>query len=112
MPVLIGSTQVALKWNYTLSPGSQLLLTTFFIDDGTRNNDIGVISHMQNITTVFNNYRARFAISRSEVATLIINRVTERENTTFQCKIVVLGNSWVYKIRVLVNFTGENWNVQ
>jgi len=79
MSVVKGSTQVALRWNYTLSAGSNLLITTFFIIDDGNSDDIGVVSP-NNIAAVNdkNDYRTRFDISPSEVATLIINKVTER----------------------------------
>ena len=101
------STQVPLKWNYTLSPGSNLRTTTFSIDDGI-SNDIGVIYHASNAIDLYdrNDYRTRFNISRSEVATLIINEATEREEAVYQCKLTTRLNAWVYKIRV--KLTGKN----
>ena len=110
MSVEKGSTQVALRWNYTLSTGSNLLLTTFsIIDDGNRD-DIGALSP-NNIASVNdrNDYRTRFDISTSEVATLIINKVTEREEAVYQCQLTVVGNVWAYGIRVIV--LGEIYNV-
>ena len=69
-PVLNGSTQVPLRWNYTLSAGV-LILTTFSIrlNDGSFD-DIGTTS------VIFNryDYRKRFDISGSEVATLMIKK--------------------------------------
>ena len=92
-----------LRWNYTLSPGSVLSQTTFSIDDGTSDN-IGSIFHSLDATSVNdrNDYRTRFAISASEVATLIINKVTEREEAIYQCRVSVVGNTWAYNIRVIV----------
>ena len=53
-----------------------------------------------------NDYQTRFNISRSEVATLIINEVTEREDV-YQCQIETkAADTWKYNIRVTV--TGEN----
>jgi len=103
MSVVKGSTQVALRWNYTLSAGSNLLLTTFYIIDDGNSDDIGVISP-NNIASVNdkNDYRTRFDISTSEVATLIINKVTEREEAVYQCRLTVVGNVWAYEIRVIV----------
>ena len=45
---------------------------------------IGKKFHTSGITTVFdrNDFRTRFNISRSEVATLIINRVREKKRFT------------------------------
>lgn len=94
------STQVPLKWNYTLSPGSNLRTTTFSIDG----NDIGVIYHASNAIDLYD--RTRFNISRSEVATLIISKATEREEAVYQCKLSTSLKPWVYKIRV--KLTGNN----
>ena len=103
MSVINESTQVPLRWDYTLSPGSVLATTTFSIDDST-SDDIGSIFHTLNTTSVNdrNGYRTRFAISTSEVATLIINKVIEREEVVYQCKLSVVGNTWAYNIRVIV----------
>ena len=105
MQVLLGSTQVPLRWNYTLSSGT-VQLTTFYIDDGA-SDDIGYkFNGGGTSVNTKNDYQTRFTISTSEVATLIINNVTEREDATYQCKLVVQGNSWAYNIRV--NVTGKN----
>ena len=111
MPVVKGSTQVALKWTYTLSAGSNLQATTFYTIDNGTSDDIGSTFHGNNITSVNNrnDYQTRFDISRSEVATLIINKVTERENAVYGCKLTVVGNSWSYEIRV--NVLGKNVNL-
>ena len=93
-----------LKWNYILSAGSSLQLTTFSIIDGGSSNDIGFQLHGSDTATIYNNYRARFNINTSEVATLIIKRATEREETTFQCQ---LGASEAWRYRVRVKLTGK-----
>ena len=105
MPVLNGSTQVALRWSYTLPAGSQLTSTTFSFADGSIDN-IG--TRAIGITTVLdrNDYRTRFNISTSEMATLIINKVTEREERVYQCELTTASNSWRYRIRVIA--TGES----
>lgn len=100
------STQVHLKWNYILSAGSQLLSTTFSIIAEGSSNDIGVKFPGSGTPTIFNSFRARFNISTSEVATLIINRATEREETTFQCKLTTDSNTWQYRVRL--QLTGKN----
>ena len=107
MPVRNGSTQVALRWNYTITDGSVLVTTTFSIDDGSISDDIGSIFHSLDTTTIFdrNNYKSRFNISRSEVATLIIYRVTEKEEAVYQCQLETTSGKRRYKIRVIV--TGE-----
>ncbi len=112
MQALLRSTQV-LKWNYKMPIGQDLDRIVFSIDDGITVDDIGVIYHDGNgtiSTTVYdrNDYRARFNISTSEAATLIIKEVTERERATFQCKLVTVSNGeWAYKIRL--NPTGKNY---
>ena len=105
MQVLLGSTQVALRWNYALSPGTVLLSTTFFIDDGA-SDVIGNIFNGSPSVNNRNDYPARFAISASEVATLIINNVTDIEEATYKCELTVQGNTWAYNIHVTV--TGNN----
>ena len=107
MPVRNGSTQVHLRWTYTITDGSVLATTTFSIDDGSVSDGIGAIFHTLDTTTVFdkNNYKSRFNISRSEEATLIIYRVTEREEAVYQCQVATTSSTRKYKIRVIV--TGE-----
>ena len=102
MSVVKGSTQVPLRWSYTLSSGS-VTVTTFSLrlNDG-RFDSIGTASGVFNK----NDYRTRFDIVGSEVATLIINKVTEREETVYQCKLTTDSNEWNYRIRVIV--TGED----
>ena len=51
---------------------------------------------------VRNYYRTRFNISNSEVATLIINKVTEREEGVYQCELTTALNPWRHRIRVIV----------
>ena len=93
-----------LKWDYTLSPGSNLHVTTFSIYEGSTS-DIGFIVQASGIATVYTPYQARFNINTSEVATLIINRATEIEETTFQCKLQT-SNQWRYRVRV--KLTGKS----
>ena len=101
MPVIKGSTQVPLRWSYTLSSGP-VLSTTFSIrlNDGSFD-DIGAISGGNTVVFDKNDYRTRFDISGSEVATLIINKVTEREETVYQCKLTTDSNTWSYNIKVI-----------
>ena len=100
------STQVHLKWNYILSAGSDLQFTVFSIIDEGSSNDIGIKLRGSDTPTIFNNYRARFNISTSEVATLVINRATESEEATFECKLTTSSNRWQYRVRV--KLTGKN----
>ena len=105
MSVVKGSTRVPLSWSYTLSSGS-LIFTTFSLrlNDGSFD-DIGTTS----VIFKRHDYRTRFDISGSEVATLIIKNVTEREQAVYQCKLTTDSNTWSYRIRVFV--TGEHCNV-
>lgn len=100
------STQVPLKWNYILSAGSLLLSTTFSIIAEGSSNDIGVKFPGSGTPTIFNSFRGRFNISTSEVATLIINRATEREETTFQCKLTTDLDTSQYRVRL--QLTGKS----
>ena len=114
MSVVNGSTQEALKWSYNLPTGSDLRTTRFYIIKGA-SDLIGSISHDSGgdnyVIREVNDYQTRFNISRSEMATLIINKVTEREEAVYQCKLETkAGDTWRYNIRVTV--TGENCNVQ
>ena len=105
-PVVNGSTQVPLRWSYTLLSGS-LISTTFSItlNDG-KFNDIGTVSGGKTVIFDRNDYRTRFDISSSEVATLIINK----EETVYQCKLTTESNTWSHKIRVMV--TGERLKIE
>ena len=102
MSVVNESTQVPLRWSYTLSSGS-LQLTTFSL----RLND-GTFDGIGTPSNIFNkkDYQARFDVSGSEVATLIINKVTEREEVVYQCTLLTDLNQWEYRIQVIV--TGED----
>ena len=114
MSVLNGSTQEALRWSYTLPTGSDPRTTRFHIIKGA-SDIIGSISHDSGgdsyLIRDVNDYQTRFNISRSEVATLIINKVTEREEAVYQCELETQAlETWRYHIRVIV--TGKNCNVQ
>ena len=101
--VLNGSTNVIVRWNYTLLAGQSISLTFFNIDDGVNpQDDMGFVVQGGS-STVYDrrDYRTRFSIdSTSEFSTLTINEVTDRENATFQCRIsLTAGTSWAYNIR-------------
>ena len=108
MRVRNGSKNVHLRWTYTLLKGQSIQFTTFSIYDV--NNKADTFGHAVSgsaETYDKNGYKARFSISSTkEVATVTIKSVTERENTTFQCKIFA-GQAWAYNIRLEV--TGINW---
>ena len=111
--VLNGSTQHALRWKYTIPASSVIRTTRFHINKGV-SDVIGSIFHdlggeRYQIRGV-NDYQTRFNISESEVASLIINKVTKEEEAVYQCEIETqTGLTWRYNVRVIV--TGENCNV-
>ena len=104
-----GSTNVTLRWNYTLLPGQTLLLTTFSIGDGISLDDIGLVIGGP-VGTPNTRYKDLYSIySTSQFSNLTINKVTVQENATFQCRLTVdeMGTeTWAYNIRVEV--TGKN----
>ena len=106
--VLNGSKNFHLRWNYNLLDGQSIRYTVFSIYYGMKQpNDIGDV--FSGIFKIYdrNNYRDRFSIdSTNELPTLTIKTVSERENTTFQCKISVEGMEWAYNIRL--DITGIN----
>jgi len=110
-PVVNGSTQVPLSWSYTLLSGS-LVSTRFSVrlNDGSFD---PIVTRTGNTVTIFigNDYGTRFNISRSEQATLIINKVTEREETVYQCELTTDSNAWRYRIRVIVTVPAKLINV-
>ena len=96
--VLNGSTNVALKWNYTLGSGEVLIVTAWNIDGGA---DVGTLTTTP-AAIVFDD---RFVISTTEVATLIIKNVSDVKDATFQCRVQTTKGTWRYNIRVEI--TGE-----
>ena len=101
-----GSTNVLLRWNYTLLPSQSILITTFSIGDGISQDDIGVVIGGPTGAPA-TRYKGLYSIySTSQFSNLTINKVTEQENATFQCKLTVGANAWAYNIRVEV--TGKN----
>ena len=93
--VLNGSTNVALRWNYTLGTG-ELVLSTAWQLDGTQ------IALIAAITIVIDD---RFDVKKSEVATLIIKNVSELEDATIRCVVQTSVGNWRYNIRLEI--TGE-----
>ena len=110
MSVLNGSTQEALRWSYTLPAGVGPRTTRFRITKDDVTTLIGSILHNNGGGTYKipdANFQTRFNISRSEMATLIIKKVTEREEAVYQCELgTTTGETWTYNIRVIV--TGES----
>ena len=96
---------MALRWSYILPAGSDPRTTNF-------RKGASLVGSIFHDVATYQLPDARFNISRSEVATLIINKVTEREEAVYQCEVETkpAGDRWKYNIRVIV--TGENCNVQ
>ena len=102
-----GSTNLLLRWNYTLLSGQAILLTTFSIDTGISRDDIGFVISPGPTGNPNNKFKDLYSIySTSQFSNLTINKVTEQENATFQCELQVGGDVWAYNIRVEV--TGKN----
>ena len=93
--MLNGSTNVALKWNYTLGIGELVLLTAWQLD-GTQIVAVSAI-------TIIND--DRFDLNKKEVATLIIKNVSELEDATIQCVVQTSVGNWRYNIQLEI--TGE-----
>ena len=102
-----GSTNVLLRWNYTLLPSQTVRLTTFSIGDGVVRDDIGFIFSPDATDTPNEKYKDLYSIyTTSQFSNLTINKVTEQDNATFQCELRVGGDTGAYNIRVEV--TGKN----
>ena len=99
--VLNGSTNALIKWNYNLLGNQGILSASFTIDT----KHIGVASKGK--SNIEKYLRNRFSIeSTGEVSSLTIFLVTERENATFQCRLLLADlTSWAYNIRIEVTGT-------
>ena len=93
--MLSGSTNVTLRWDYTLGSGEILILTMWKIDAI----DIGFLTTAPSAIV----YDHRFIISTSEVATLIIKNVSDISDATFECKVQTSVDAWKYRIHVEIN---------
>ena len=107
-------SRVPLKWNYIKPSSWDLQQTVFSVNDSV----IGILHHSSGQIEIFDrdDYRTRFDISQSEVATLILNRVSLREDATFQCELVMSNYSpWkklASKIRVKVTGKGHGLSLK
>ena len=95
--MLNGSTNVALRWNYTLGTG-ELVASKSWQLDSTQIALVGAITIISD---------DRFDVNKNEVATLIIRNVSELEDATFQCAVQTSVSLWKYEIRLEI--TGERW---
>ena len=93
--VLNGSTNVALRWNYTLA-NSELVISKSWELDGTQ---IAIVFALTQIND------DRFDVKKSEEATLIIKNVSELEDATIRCVVLTNFGNWKYQIRLEI--TGE-----
>jgi len=100
--VLNGSTNVSVRWNYTLLESQTIFMTQFYLYDGI--NPAILLGVVTGGNPSLSLPGTRFSIDgTSEFSTLTINTVTERENATFQCQISLRGGSvWAYNIRIEV----------
>ena len=106
--VLNGSTNFPVRWNYSLLPDQSIEFTYFSIRYGNNPPDgIGAVVKGRPAQIYgAKNFKTRFTIdSTSEFSTLTINKVTERENATFQCKISA-DQEWAYDVRIKVAGVG------
>ena len=88
---------MALRWNYVLGDGEMLLLTRWTIGV----NQIAALTTAPAVIIKDD----RFAVNKSEVATLIFKNVSVSEDVTIQCAVQTSEDTWKYKIRVEI--TGE-----
>ena len=90
-PVLNGSTNVALRWNYTLKT-NEVLFSVIWVLDGTQ-----IAAAAAPVTVIKDD---RFDLNKSELATLIIKNVSEVEDVTIQCQVQTIEGIWKYNIRL------------
>ena len=88
---------MALRWNYVLGGGEMLLLTSWTIGG----NQIAALTTAPAVIIKDD----RFAVNKSEVATLVFKNVSISKDVTIQCAVQTSEDTWKYKIRVEI--TGE-----
>jgi len=112
--VLNGSKNFHVRWKYTLLPGQRILLSTFAITNGILWDDFGFIFNSGSSSEKTENsdkddYNIRFSVTASsEFSSVTIHTVTERENATFQCRLLISGNVWAYNIQIFVTGKTES----
>ena len=105
MRVLQGTTNYQVTWKYNLLGGQTIRLKLFSIRYGSGvPDDIGdVVTGRTPVLLNRHDYMARFRLnSTSKFSTLTINRITQKENATFQCRMQDGGNTWAYNVRIEV----------
>ena len=106
MQVLQGTTNYQVTWKYNLLGDQTIRLKLFSIRHGSGVPD-GIGDVIGASSTLYNrhDYRTRFRLNStlsSTFSTLTINRITQKENATFQCRIQEGGNTWAYNVRIEV----------
>ena len=104
MRVLQGTTNYQVTWKYNLLGGQTIRFQLFSIRHGSGvPDDIGDVVGVP--STLYNrrNYSTAFRLnSTSRFSTLTINKITQKENATFQCRMQEGGNTWAYNVRIEV----------
>ena len=106
MRVLQGTTNYQVTWKYNLLGGQTIRFNWFSIRYGSGVPDVigEVVTGKTPVLYNRHDYMARFRLnSTSKFSTLTINRITQKENATFQCRMQEAGeNAWAYNVRIEV----------
>ena len=104
MRVLQGTTNYQVTWKCNLLGGQPIRFKLFSILHGSSvPDDIGDVVGASSTLYNRHNYSTRFRLnSTSKFSTLTINRITQKENATFQCRMQEGGNTWAYNVRIEV----------
>lgn len=91
-----------MRWKYILQPSQTITFAFFDIGDGSSQPDN--IGYVLNEFPTINNrhdYQRRFRIeSTRESSTLIIGKVTQREEAIYQCRLQIDSTTWAYNVRI------------
>ena len=105
MRVLQGTRNYQVTWKYNLLGGQTIRFKLFSTRYGSGvRDDIGDVTGRTPVLYNRHDYMARFRLnSTSKFSTLTINRITQKENATFQCRMQEAGeNAWAYNVRIEV----------
>ena len=106
MRVLQGTRNYQVTWKYNLLGGQTIRFKLFSIRYGSGvPDDIGdVVTGRTSVSYNRQEYIARFRLnSSSKFSTLTINRITQKENATFQYRMQDAGgNTRAYNVRIEV----------
>ena len=104
MRVLQGTRNYQVTWKYNLLGGQTIRFKLFSTRYGSGVRDyIGDVTGRTPVLYNRHDYMARFRLnSTSKFSTLTINRITQKENATFQCRMQDGGNTWAYNVRIEV----------